>query len=51
MSYNASYSEGDLSASVLDTIIKIAIVFGQFITLVVIIFIYRFIKQKGIAKF
>jgi len=50
MAYNASYSEADLSASVIDSIIKIFIVVGQFIILIVIILLYRWAKKKGVMN-
>lgn len=46
MAYVAEYDEADLSASVIDTIIKVFIIIGQFITLVVILFMWAWAKKK-----
>jgi len=47
MAYTAEYTEGDLSASVIDTVIKVFIIIGQFITLIVILLLYNWMKKKA----
>jgi len=46
MAYTAQYDEADLSASVIDTVIKVFIIVGQFITLIVILFLWAWLKKK-----
>jgi len=47
MAYTASYTEADLSASVIDTVIKVFIIIGQFITLIVLLLLYNWMKKRA----
>lgn len=46
MAYTPDYTEGDLSASVVDTIVKAIIVVGTFITIIMLVFIWNFLKKR-----
>lgn len=40
------YEEGDLSSGAIDTIVAFVIVFGQLITIVVLVWLYSWMKKK-----
>jgi len=46
MAYNASYAEGDIATSVISTIVKAVITFGTLITVVVVIFMYAWVRKN-----
>ena len=46
MAYTADYTESDLSNSVIDTIVAAIIVVGQFVTIIVLIFLYNWMKKR-----
>lgn len=45
MAYNSTYSEGDISASVVNTIAKVLITVGTLITVIVVVFLYSWVKK------
>jgi len=46
MAYTPDYSEGDLSSSIIDIIVKVILTVGIFATLIVLLLIYNFAKKK-----
>lgn len=46
MAYTADYSESDISSSVIDIIVKIVLTVGLFATIIVLLFLYTFLKNK-----
>ena len=46
MAYSAEYSEADLSSASIDGVVKGLIVVTQFITLIVLVFLFAFLKKK-----
>lgn len=46
MAYTPDYEEGDLSNSVIDVIVTALIVIGQFATIVVLVWLYNWVKKK-----
>lgn len=46
MAYVPDYTEGDLSSSIIDIIVKIIITVGIFATLIVLVFMFAFLKRK-----
>ncbi len=46
MSYNSNYEEGDIASATINLIVKIILGVGALITLVVVVFIYSFVKKK-----
>ena len=46
MVYNATYDEGDLGESVVNTIVKAVLTIGSLITVVVVIFLYVWVRKK-----
>jgi len=46
MAYTPDYTESDLSAGIVDTIVKVILVIGTFITVIVLVFIYGFLRKK-----
>lgn len=45
MSYNSTYSEGDISASVVNTIAKVLITVGTLITVIVVVMLYTWVRR------
>lgn len=46
MAYTPEYSESDLSASIIDTIVKAIIVVGIFTTLIVLVLLWGWLKKR-----
>lgn len=46
MAYNASYQEGDIAASVINTIVKMLITVGTLITVIVVIMLYGWFRKR-----
>jgi len=46
MAYTPDYTESDLSASIVDTIVKVILVVGTFITIIVLVMIWNFLKKR-----
>ena len=46
MAYTPEYTESDLSASIVDIIVKVILVVGTFITIIVLVFIWRMLKKQ-----
>lgn len=46
MVYTPDYSEGDLSSSIVDIIVKVILTIGTFITIIMLVLIYNFLKKK-----
>lgn len=46
MAYTPDYTEGDLSSSIIDIIVKVVITVGIFATLIVLILIYNFVRKR-----
>lgn len=46
MAYTPSYTEADMSASIIDTVVKVLILVGTFATLIVILFMFAWAKKK-----
>lgn len=46
MVYVADYTETDISSSVIDIIVKIVLTVGLFATIIVLLFLYTFLKNR-----
>lgn len=46
MAYTPDYAEGDLSNSVVDIIVKGILTVGTFITIIVLLMIWNFLKKR-----
>jgi hypothetical protein len=46
MAYTPDYSEADISSSVIDIIVKIVLTVGLFATIIVLLFLYSFLKNR-----
>ena len=46
MAYTPDYAEGDLSSSVVDIIVKGILTVGTFVTIIVLIMIYNYVRRK-----
>jgi ABC-type uncharacterized transport system permease subunit len=46
MAYNATYVEGDLAEASINGIVKVILTVGSLITLVVLVFMFVYIKKK-----
>lgn len=46
MSYNASYEEADIAEAVINTIVKALITVGTLVTVVVVVFMYQWVKKR-----
>lgn len=46
MVYTPDYTETDLSASIVDVIVKSILVVGTFITIIMLVVIYGFVKKR-----
>ena len=46
MAYTPSYTEGDLSSSIVDIIVKAILVIGTFITIIVLVAMYGYVKKR-----
>ena len=46
MTYTPDYSEGDLSSSIIDIIVKVIVTIGIFTTIIVLLFIWGYLKKK-----
>jgi hypothetical protein len=46
MAYTPDYTESDMSASIIDTVVKVLILFGTFATLIVLIMLFVWVKKK-----
>lgn len=46
MAYNSTYEEGDIAGATINLIVKIVLSVGTLITLVVVVFLYSFVKKK-----
>lgn len=47
MAYTPDYSEGDLSSSVIDIIVKGIVTLGLFATIIVLILLWGFLKKRA----
>ena len=46
MAYIPDYTEADLSSSIVDIIVKIILVVGTFITIIVLLMIWKVVKKQ-----
>ena len=46
MAYTPDYTEGDLSSSIVDIIVKVVLTVGTFITIIVLLMMYSYLKKK-----
>jgi hypothetical protein len=46
MAYNASYEETDIAEGVINMIVKGLITVGSFATLIVVIFLYGYVRKR-----
>ncbi len=46
MAYTPDYTEADLSSSIVDIIVKIILVVGTFITIIVLLMIWKVVKKQ-----
>ena len=46
MAYTPDYTESDLSSSIVDVIVKVILVVGTFITIIVLLMIWKFLKKQ-----
>lgn len=46
MAYTPDYSEGDLSSSIIDVIVKAVITVGIFATLIVLLLMWNWMKKR-----
>ena len=46
MAYTPDYTESDLSASIVDIIVKGILVFGTFITIIILLFVWKTVKKQ-----
>jgi len=46
MAYSPDYTESDLSASTIDIIVKVILTIGTFATLIVLVYMFAFLKRK-----
>lgn len=46
MAYNQTYSDSDISAVVIDTIVKVFILISSVATLIVLVVLYNWIKKR-----
>lgn len=46
MAYNASYNEGDIAESVVNTLVKGLVTVGTLITVIVVVFLYNWIRKN-----
>ncbi len=46
MAYTPNYTEGDIATSFLDGLTKVVLTVGSLITVIVVLFIYVWVKKK-----
>jgi len=46
MAYTPDYAEGDLSNSIIDTIVKVIITVSTFVTLIVLVLLWGWLKRN-----
>ena len=46
MAYNASYAEGDIAESVINTIVKGLLTVGTLITVIVVVSLYVWVRRR-----
>ena len=46
MAFTPDYTEGDLSASVIDIIVKGILTVGTFVTIIVLIMLYNYVRRR-----
>jgi len=46
MSYNASYTDGDIASATVDTIVKALLTVASFVTLIVLVYMFVWLKKK-----
>lgn len=47
MAYTPDYTEGDLSSSIIDTIVKVIITVSTFATLIVLVLLFKWLKKHA----
>lgn len=46
MAYTPDYTEADLSSSIIDIIVKVILTVGIFATLIVLLYMFSYLKKK-----
>ena len=46
MAYTPDYTEGDLSSSIVDIIVKVIVTVGIFTTIIVLLFVWGYLKKR-----
>lgn len=46
MAYTPDYTESDLNSGIIDVIVKVILVVGTFITVIVLLMLYSWVKKK-----